>query len=99
MAKMNHVSGILKELLTTANLRQGMADYACFAQWSEIVGAHLAGSTRPMRVQGQTLWVFVENSTLIHHISFLIPRMLERIRETSPGTRITSIRFTLNPEQ
>lgn len=95
---MDHVGGILNDLLAAANLRQGIANYAFFQQWPELVGEHLAGSTRPLRVQGNTLWVYVDNSTLIHHLTFLTPKMLQRIREISPRTSITAIRFTLNPE-
>jgi hypothetical protein len=42
--------------------------------------------------------VYVENAVLQHHLSFLVPMMLDRLREVAPGSTIDSIRFTPNPE-
>jgi hypothetical protein len=96
--KMDHIGSILDGVLSHAQLRQGVANYSIFPRWESLVGKHLAGSTRPLRVQGNVLWIYVENSTLQHHLSFLVPLLLRRIREVSPGSSIETIRFTLNRE-
>ncbi len=92
------VSNVLDRLLSSARLRQGIANYGLFGRWAEIVGPHLAERTRPLRVQGDVLWVYVESSTQLHHLTFLAPRFVQRIREEAPETTIENIRFTLNPE-
>ena len=98
MPGMDHISGILQAVLRGRDLETGVRNYRAFPRWREVVGEPLAASTRPLRVQGRTLWVYVENAVLRHHLSFLVPKMLERLREVAPGSTIDSIRFTPNPE-
>lgn len=94
---MDHISGILQAVLRGRELETGVQNYRVFPRWPEVVGEPLAASTRPLRVQGKTLWVYVENTVLQHHLSFLVPKMLERLRVVAPGSTIDSIRFTQNP--
>lgn len=98
MPGMDHISGILRAVLRGRDLEIGVENYRVFPRWHEVVGEPLAGSTRPLRVQGKTLWVYAENTVLQHHLSFLVPTMLERLRVVAPGSCIDSIRFTPNPE-
>jgi hypothetical protein len=95
---MDHISGILRAALRSRDLETTMENYRAFPRWREVVGEPLAASTRPLRVQGRTLWVYVENAVLQHHASYLVPKMLEKLREVAPGSTINSIRFTPNPE-
>jgi hypothetical protein len=95
---MDHISGILHAVLRGRDLETGVQNYQVFPRWAEVVGEPLAASTRPLRVQGKTLWVYVENAVLQHHLSFLVPTMLERLRVVAPGSTIDSIRFTPNPD-
>jgi hypothetical protein len=95
---MDHISGILQAVLRGRDLEAGVKNYRAFPLWREVVGEPLAASTRPLRVQGRTLWVYVENAVLQHHLSFLVPMMLDRLRTVAPGSTIDSIRFTPNPE-
>jgi predicted nucleic acid-binding Zn ribbon protein len=96
---MDHIASILGGLLARSNLRQGVANYSFFSKWEQVVGRQLAVSTRPLRIQGSTLWVYVENSTLQHHLSLLVPQLLTRIRECAPESCVENIRFTQNSEQ
>ena len=95
---MDHISPILRKILEGANLQQGVSNYQVFHSWSDVVGEHLASATRPLRIAGDTLWVHVENATLGHHMTFLAPQLLRKIRETVPEAKISTIRFTTNPE-
>ena len=95
---MRHISSVLHAVLKERRLSEGVCNHSFFARWGDVVGTHLARSTRPLRVDGTTLVVWVENGVLLHHLSYLVPRVLERLRETAPGNTIDTIRFTLNPE-
>jgi len=95
---MEHIGAVLRSVLSHSRLQAGVADYAIFTRWPEVVGEHLAPLTRPLKVQGRTLWVYVPDATVHYHLKYLAPDMLRRIREAEPGSRIESIRFTLNPE-
>ena len=95
---MDHIAVTLKSLLRRSDLERGVSNYSFFSSWEALVGPQLAASTRPLSVDGEVLWVYVDDATLRHHLTFLVPRLLERIRQTAPESRITTIRFTLNPE-
>lgn len=95
---MKHISNVLQLVLKERQLSEGIRNYSLFSRWPDVVGPHLAKSTRPLRIHGSTLLVWVENAVLLHHLSYLAPRLLERFREAAPGTTIDTIRFTLNPE-
>lgn len=95
---MDHISPTLNGLLTRANLRQGIANYQVLPLWEEIIGIHLAAQTKPLRIQGTTLWIYVENATLRHHLMYLVPKILEQIRKRVPDAEIRDLRFTLNRE-
>jgi hypothetical protein len=98
MSGMDHISGILRTVLRRRDLETGVENYSVFPRWAAIVGDPLAATTRPLRVHGTTLWVYVETAVLQHHLSFLVPKMLERLRQVAPGSTIDNIRFTPNPE-
>jgi len=95
---MDHISVVLRGLLEGRRLSQGIRNHSCFSRWPDVVGPHLAQVTRPLRVQGTTLWVWVENPILQHHLTYLTPKLLERLRGAAPGSTIDQVRFTLNPE-
>ena len=95
---MRHIAPILQGLLARAQLQQGLSNYGFFSRWEEVVGPPLAASTRPLRVQGDVLWVYVDNATLRHHMTFLVPQILDRIHQHAPDSSIAQVRFTLNPE-
>jgi hypothetical protein len=95
---MRHISNVLRVVLKERQLSEGIRNYSLFSRWPDVVGPHLAKSTRPLRIHGTTLAVWVENAVLLHHLSYLAPRLLERFRQAAPGTTIDTIRFTLNPE-
>lgn len=95
---MRHIAPILEAVLGKARLRQGMANHEVMTAWERVVGEHLARSTRPVRIQGDALWVYVDSAVLLHHLTYLAPRLVRRVREEAPETSVQRIRFTLNPE-
>lgn len=90
-----HVAPVLDQVLRGNRLAQGVADYAIFARWAEIIGRPLHEWTKPLRVSDGTLWVLVDNSTLLHHLGYVAPQMCNRLREAAPETSIRRVRFTL----
>jgi hypothetical protein len=95
---MDHISPILRKILVGANLQQGVSNYRIFQSWSDLVGGPLAAATKPLRISGDTLWVHVKDATLGHHMTYLVPQLLQKIRTAAPEAKISTIRFTTNPE-
>ncbi|MEZ4647215.1 MAG: DUF721 domain-containing protein [Candidatus Eisenbacteria bacterium] len=90
---MQHILPILEGLLSRNGLKDGLVDYEIHARWSEIVG-DLSPQTKPLRVQGDVLWVYVSNPTLLQHMSFFAPRIVRKIRELVPETHVRRLKFT-----
>lgn len=95
---MEHISPILEAILARNGLKDGLVDYEVHARWSEIVG-DLSRRTRPLRVQGDVLWVHVEHPTLLQHMGFFAPRIVRKIRELVPNTHIRRLKFTLRGDR
>jgi len=91
---MDSLSGVIGGILKRHGLEQGVIDYDVFAHWGEIAG-NLSRRTLPLRIQDGTLWVYVENSSLIQHMGFLAPKIMQRIRNQVPATSIRRLKFTL----
>lgn len=68
-------------------------------QWETIVGQHLASRTRPLRIQNGELWIYVENSSLIQHLSFYASRIVYRVGQVVPGSSVKRVRFTLRQQE
>ena len=96
---MDHISPALDRILGELGLKQGVLDYQILARWESIVGSPLSGRTRPLRIQDGTLWVYVDNSTLYHHLGYLVPRIIGRIRQEVPSTSVQRVRFTLRESE
>lgn len=96
---LDHISPTLDGILERHGLRQGVVDHGVRNGWREIVGAHLASRTEPLRIHNGVLWVFVENSALLQHLTFYAGRMLRRVHEVVPGTSVERIRFTLRKQE
>lgn len=89
----------IKEILPLA-LRPGGADpksvvWALEEGWTEIVGAGLARTTRPLRVRGDELRIGVAHSALANELAFLQETLLARIRQAIPGSSIKRLRFQI----
>lgn len=95
---MEHISPILQDLLVRHGLEDGIVDYQVHARWPEVVG-DLCHRTRPLRVQGDVLWVHVEQPALLQHMGFFAPRIVRRIRELVPETHIRRLKFTLRGDR
>lgn len=96
---MEHISPTLDGLLKDNRLRQGIADYQVFSRWPAIVGKPLCDWTRPLKVVDGVLWIHAQNSTLLHHLTYVAPKMCARIRAEAPGTSIQRLRFTLRERE
>jgi len=65
------------------------------AAWPEIVGAEVARRTRPLTWREGALTVLTVSSAWSHQLSFLVPAILERLREHAPHLAIKRIRFAV----
>ena len=68
-------------------------------EWESIVGNQVAAHTRPGRLQGSTLVVFVDNSVWLSELQrFGKRRMVENLKQRYGPDRIRAVRFQLDPD-
>ena len=67
------------------------------ADWEELVGPHIAGVARPVRVRGETLYVAVESAAWRNELSLMRPQLLRKLNAGRSEGRIERIMF-LQPE-
>ena len=68
-------------------------------EWDKIVGEDVARHTRPGKVQGDALVVFVDNSVWLNELSRYgkVP-MLANLKKRFGSGKIDSLRFQLDPD-
>lgn len=68
-------------------------------EWKRIVGEAISKHTRPGRIEGQTLIIYVDNSVWLSELSrFSSGELLAKIKERFGSGRIGNIRLQLDPE-
>jgi predicted nucleic acid-binding Zn ribbon protein len=87
------VKGILERVVKSLDLEKGLREHRAVSLWPEVVGEHVARSTRAVGVRKGTLFVEVESSTWMHQLVFLKPKVIERLNERLGGGTIGDIVF------
>jgi hypothetical protein len=62
-----------------------------FERWDEVVGAAMAGRTRPLRIDGDALVVSCDEPAIATHVRFLQAELVERLRQLSGDRRVARI--------
>ncbi len=63
--------------------------------WEEIVGKVLASNTSPLKIKNKTLYISTKHSVFANELSFLIPKILEKVHESFPELKeqVTKVKF------
>ena len=68
-------------------------------EWKDLVGEDVAGHTRPGRVIGRTLVVFVDSSVWLSELTrYGREPMLAKIRERFGDQQVNAIRLQIDPD-
>ncbi len=89
------VADILKHALKKWDLGPALAKAQVMEDWPKIVGAPLAAVARPMRFQGEILWIEVDHPAWIQELNLLKSQLLRRLDSEFPGAKIRQLRFSL----
>jgi len=88
---------LLGELLTQqfdkAGLGKKIAEYKAITAWENIAGKRLAGHTEAVDVKNKHLIVKVDSPILRNELTFLKPRLLEKLIKEAPESGVKDIIF------
>jgi hypothetical protein len=91
------VGEALRSFMTRSGMLQELEDRRILLEWEDLVGPTLASDAWPLRIEKGVLWIGVNNAPQANHLLYLKPRLLDRIRELFPTSRIRDIRVQRSP--
>ena len=86
---LNHILGVLQE---QSRWQDQPFQHLCKC-WPEIVGAAVAGHTRPLSIGRSTLWVATSSAAWAQNLTFERQRILEKLNQRLPSP-LVDIRFS-----
>ncbi len=81
MADLQPIGQSLQRLLKRWGVDRQFAVHRALSAWQEIVGAPIARVARPLRTEGDTLWVAVQSQTWAQELNFHKATILQRLNE------------------
>jgi len=85
------VGSVLKTVAHRHGIDLKLLEYQLRQRWPEIVGPQIAAHSRPDQIRFKKLYLIVEDSVWLQHLTFLKPALLEKIHEATEGQAVTDI--------
>jgi predicted nucleic acid-binding Zn ribbon protein len=85
------VSTILKTVTHRQGLDHELLEYRLLQEWPQIVGPQIAAHSRPDHIRFKKLFLVVESSVWLQHLTFLKPALLEKLHEAVGAQAVTEI--------
>jgi hypothetical protein len=85
------VASILKTVTHRHGIDLKLLEYQLHQRWLEIVGPQIAAHSRPDQIRFKKLYLIVEDSVWLQHLTFLKPALLEKIHEAVGAQAVTDI--------
>lgn len=92
------IADVLASLSRRLRLDEGLWARELARDWAAVVGAAVAAHTRPGRVQGPTLVVYVDSSAWLNELKrYGEKQMMANIRKRVGPDRVRTLRLQLDP--
>lgn len=95
MADLRPIGRSLTRLLDEWGLSESFRVASALKAWQELVGHAVAQVARPLRYDGDTLWVGVRSQTWAQELNFQKLLILQRLNERIGHERFRHLRFTV----
>lgn len=90
---LHRISYVLEKILPSYGLSTRLVEWSLKHQWRDLVGEQVAAHSEPIRLNFKHLLVMVDNPAWVHHLTFLKPELMEKIRRFLGKETVTEIRF------
>lgn len=87
------IGRVIDNWFENKNYTQKRSNFDAFHNWADLVGKDIARNSEPVRFHKDVLVVKVRNSVWTQELQFLKPKLLEKIRQSFPDTKIRDILF------
>ncbi|MCS7300349.1 MAG: DUF721 domain-containing protein [Fimbriimonadales bacterium] len=95
MRELQSAGNALRSLLQKLGIDRQFRTYDALAHWSDLVGKQIAAVARPLRVDGETLWIAVKSHAWAQELNFQKGTILQRLNERVGETRFSELRFVV----
>ncbi len=92
------IGSVIKELLGTPRLRQGMALGRLARAWTDVVGESLAAQTEPVALDGAGLVVGASSPAWGAQVRFLAEDIRRRASEALDGSPVGPVRVVIRED-
>ncbi len=90
-----HIGDILSKNIGALSGRVDLELLTLWKGWTEAVGEEVARHTRPKSFKGALLFITVDSSVWIHHLSMMKGEVIARINKNLGEERLRDIRFSI----
>ena len=87
------VGGLIETMFARLGIAEKVERASVVANWEDLVGSHIARVARPVRVQGETLFVEVESASWRMELSMMRPQLMRKLNAGKRQGRIERIVF------
>ena len=92
-ARHEKVGGLIETMFARLGIAEKVERASVVAEWEELVGSHIARVARPLRVQGDTLFVEVESASWRRELAMMRPQLMRKLNAGKRRGRIERIVF------
>ncbi|MCL7971284.1 MAG: DUF721 domain-containing protein [marine benthic group bacterium] len=87
------VGGLVETMFARLGIAEKVERASVVAEWEDLVGSPIARVARPVRVQGDTLFVEVESASWRMELSMMRPQLMRKLNAGKRRGRIERIVF------
>lgn len=85
------VASVLSGIARRHGMEAKLLEHKLLRNWSGIAGEPVASHTRPDQLKFKKLYLVVENSVWVQHLTFLKPELIAKVNETAGFAAITDV--------
>jgi len=95
MRNLEPVENSVWKALTRLGIAEPMRERYVLSRWNQLVGPHIAKSARPMRMEGDMLWVAVKSHSWAQELQMQSVAILKKLNKEAGKKLFTGLRFVV----
>ena len=85
------IASVLSGIARRHGMESKLLEHKLLKHWPEIAGEPVASHTRPDQIKFKKLYLIVENSVWLQHLTFLKPELIGKINAAAGSAMITDV--------
>jgi predicted nucleic acid-binding Zn ribbon protein len=94
--ELKHIDELIKTFFKTRNWSQRIDGYSLFSSWQDILPPKIACNTKPIKIQNNTLFIFVKNHIWANEIRIRKDEIIDIINKEAGQEQIEDVIIKIN---